>query len=113
MTTNSGSRPKKRWIDLKVVIASLALTITLYLWNVFAGQPVQTVSASADPANGQVKNFVAGNETGSTSAGPVAQQAAAQQNSGIDIFGLHLFSSASQTQSTVPFQITRTRSSRP
>jgi hypothetical protein len=30
------NKPKKRWLDAQIVIASLAMTFTLALWNLFA-----------------------------------------------------------------------------
>jgi hypothetical protein len=38
-----------RWLDVQIVIASLALTFSLALWNLFAGgsRPVSTVTASS------------------------------------------------------------------
>ncbi len=30
-------KPKKRWLDAQIVLASLAMTFTLVLWNVFSG----------------------------------------------------------------------------
>jgi len=30
------NKPKKRWLDTQIVVASLAMTFTLFLWNLFS-----------------------------------------------------------------------------
>lgn len=100
MTKTSG-KPTNRWLDVQIVIGSLGMAFSLFLWNLFASgsnnitvtQPVTNVQ---EPVNTSV---------------PVVQVVptqAAPQTLGTWFFG----SSVSQAPAQ-PAPVTRTSSSRP
>jgi cytoskeletal protein RodZ len=43
-------KKKKSWLDLQIILASLAVTVTVGLWNVFAMGNRQVANASGNPA---------------------------------------------------------------
>jgi len=58
MMTKSAQRKTNRWLDVQIVITTLAMTFTLYLWNLFAGQAPQVVEASGQASNLEMENLV-------------------------------------------------------
>jgi len=42
-------KPKKRWLDVQIILASLAVTFTVGLWNVFAMGNRQVSSSTGSP----------------------------------------------------------------
>lgn len=59
-TPAASTRPAHRWLDVQVVIATLAMTFTLFIWNLLAGadqslRQVATVNTTA-PNNDAQKN---------------------------------------------------------
>jgi hypothetical protein len=36
-TKTAANKPANRWLDVQIVVATLAMTLTLFMWNIFAG----------------------------------------------------------------------------
>lgn len=95
-------KPANRWLDVQIVIASLGMAFSLFLWNIFAGGSQSTTQPVS---------------TGSTNLAPTTQvdlvpTQAAPHSSGTVLLG----GSAPVVQPVVPVQpapVTHTGSSRP
>lgn len=122
MATKPGSKPANRWLDVQIVIATMAMTFSLFLWNTFAsGQssfvtvpgPEPLVSLPPDPGGRQDSGSSA--KLNVVPAATPANVNPAQPQSFGTIF---LGGSAPQTSSVsagsaAPVIVTTTRSSRP
>ena len=106
--TKPVSKPANRWLDVQIVIATMSLTFSMFLWNIFASAPTTlTAKPVPEPQAGMLPT-----ETGDNS-NPVTVP--------VQSFGrLLLGGSAPQSQSVssapvgvAPIPFTNTNSSRP
>jgi hypothetical protein len=106
-----------RWLDVQIVIASLAMTFSLALWNLFSGGNQGVSSTSSFSGSKTSTSPSASSYPSSTAAQPVtsAPQASVPQGR-IYLGGTAPGSSLSGTSSgnaNVPAPVTSTGSSRP
>jgi hypothetical protein len=104
MMTKTNGKPTNRWLDVQIVIGSLGMAFSLFLWNIFASGSNNTVIQPVTNVQDSINTNV--------QAIQVPTQAASQSLGTILLGG-----STSQVQPAAPFvppaPVTRTGSSRP
>ena len=99
----TNGKPTNRWLDVQIVIGSLGMAFSLFLWNIFASGSNTTVTQPITSAQDSINT--------NAQITQVPTQATSQL-AGTWLFG----SSTTQVQPAVPVQpapVTRTGSSRP
>jgi len=128
--TKPGSKPANRWLDVQIVIATMAMTFSLFLWNTFAGAqsslatlsvPEPQISLPPDQGGSQGSGSAAKLNVAPTAVPADVNTNPAQPQPQPQSFGTILLGgSAPQTSSVsagsvggAPVPVTTTRSSRP
>jgi hypothetical protein len=110
------NKPNKSWLDVQIVIITLVMTISLFLWNLFAsGSPSKSTAMTANVQIIPVPPSSApAQPPAPTQPSALAQPSApAQPGSGLILLGGAAPQKPSVSRAQAPAPVTVTRSSRP